>query len=106
MQGEPIGELQTFYELDVRMLTCRTCGRSWYESFSFLPRPQARITKAFARLLLKFRESMSITDVARDLGVDAKMGLLEWCSSARASEIPETIQMAKTVERHLSGILG
>ena len=34
------------------------------------------------------------------------MELLEWCSSARASEIPEMIQMAKTVERHLSGILG
>ena len=70
VQGEPIGELQTFYELDVHMLTCRTCGKSWYESFSFLPHPQARITKAFARLLLKFRESMSITDVARDFGVD------------------------------------
>lgn len=37
---------------------------------------------------------------------DAKMELLEWCSSARASAIPEMIQMAKTVERHLSGILG
>ena len=70
VQGEPIGELQTFYELDVHMLTCRTCGKSWCESFSFLPHPQARITKAFARLLLKFRESMSITDVARDFGVD------------------------------------
>ena len=62
--------VQTFYALDVHMLTCRTCGKSWCESFSFLPHPQARITKAFTRLLLKFRESMSITDAARDFGVD------------------------------------
>ena len=70
VQGEPWGEMQTFYEVDLHWLVCRDCGTSRYESLPFLSHPMARITKSFARLMIRFRESMSVTDVARNFGVD------------------------------------
>ena len=72
IQGEPRGGMQTFYEVDMHMLTCRVCGATRYESLPFLPHPMSRITKSFARLMIRFRESMSIADVARDFGVDRR----------------------------------
>ena len=70
VQGEPLGELQTFYEVDMHLLACNVCGKTWYESLPFLSHPMSRITKSFAKLMIRFRESMSITDVARNFGVD------------------------------------
>ena len=70
IQGEPWGEMLTFYEVDIHQLVCKDCGKIWYESLPFLSHPMARITKSFAKLMIKFRESMSITDVARNFGVD------------------------------------
>lgn len=61
---------------------------------------------------------MSITDVARDFGVDwrcvkdaekeclAEKYKVVSLEGVEAITIDEMIQMAKTVERHLSGILG
>ena len=70
IQGEPWGEMQTFYQVDMHLLTCCDCGATWYESLPFLPHPMSRITKSFAKLMIRFRESMSIADVARNFGVD------------------------------------
>lgn len=70
IQGEPWGEMQTFYEVDMHMLTCNDCGNSFYESLPFLSHPMSRITKSFAKLMIRFRESMSISDVARNFDVD------------------------------------
>jgi len=66
-----LGEMQTFYEVDMHLLTtCRDCGTSWYESLPFLTHPMSRITKSFAKLTIRLQESMSITDIARNFGVD------------------------------------
>ena len=46
IQGEPWGEMQTFYEVDMHMLTCNDCGNSFYESLPFLSHPMSRITKS------------------------------------------------------------
>ena len=35
VQGEPLGELQTFYEVDMHLLTCNVCGKTWYELRDF-----------------------------------------------------------------------
>ena len=36
---------------------------------------------------------------------DAKLGLLSWCEKADRSEIPELIAMARTIRKHMKGIL-
>ena len=43
VQGEPLGELQTFYEVDMHLLTCNACGKTWYESLPFRAHPMSRI---------------------------------------------------------------
>ena len=53
-----------------RILSCNVCGKTWHESLPFLSHPMSRITKSFTKLMIRFRESMSIADVARSLGVD------------------------------------
>ena len=36
----------------------------------------------------------------------ARLPLEDWCETARATEVPELVSMAKLVERHMEGILG
>ena len=36
----------------------------------------------------------------------ARLLLEDWCATARATEVPELVSMADTVDRHLEGILG
>ena len=56
----------------------------------------SRITKSFAKLMIRFRETR----------YDAKSALKDWCQAARASGMFEMCQMTNMVEKHLEGILG
>ena len=36
----------------------------------------------------------------------ARILLEDWCATARATEVPELVSMAETIEKHLGGVLG
>jgi transposase len=64
VQGLPNGKLLTFFKLTVHQCWCSKCQKTFYESFSFLSSPKARITKALEQLILKLRGEMSIKGIA------------------------------------------
>lgn len=68
LQHLPIGGKPVFVELDVARVHCRSC-RTIRQVKIPLADSQRTYTRAFARYVLELRRRMTITDVARHLGV-------------------------------------
>ena len=69
VQGLPNGKLLTFFKLTVHQCWCPKCRKTFYETFSFLSSPKARITKALEQLILKLRSEMSIKGIAEHFNI-------------------------------------
>ena len=69
VQGLPDGKMLTYFKLTPHVCHCQKCGHDFYESFSFLSSSKARITKGLEQLIMKFRSSMSITDISKHFGI-------------------------------------
>jgi transposase len=69
VQGLPNGKLLTFFKLTVHQCWCPKCRKTFYETFSFLSSPKARITKALEQLILKLRCETSIKGIAEHFNI-------------------------------------
>ena len=69
VQGLPNGKLLTFFKLTVHQCWCPKCRKTFYETFSFLSSPKARISKALEQLILKLRREMSIKGIAEHFNI-------------------------------------
>ena len=67
-QHLPIGGKPVFVELDVARVRCRDCGTHHQVNVPFADQ-QRTYTRAFARYVLELRSAMTLSDVARHLGV-------------------------------------
>lgn len=65
-----VGRMRCYVEVEVRRMRCPECGRLFKEKLPFVTSPKARVTRAFEWLIVSERETASITDVARKLGID------------------------------------
>jgi len=67
-QHLPIGQKPVFLDLDVARVRCRKCSAHRQVKVPFAD-SQRSYTRAFARYVLELRSSMTLSDVARHLGV-------------------------------------
>ena len=65
-----VGRMRCYVEVEVRRMRCPECGRLFKEKLPFVTSPKARVTRAFEWLIVSERETASITDVAKKLGID------------------------------------
>lgn len=65
-----VGRMRCYVEVEVRRMRCPGCGRLFKEKLPFVTSPKARVTRAFEWLIVSERETASITDVAKKLGID------------------------------------
>ena len=65
----PMGVCPMVLMVRMHRLHCAECGAFRMERLPFLPAPKARITKAFAHLLLQLRAHMSISGLAAWFGL-------------------------------------
>jgi transposase len=68
IQTLPIGSKPVFVKLDVARVHCQQCRRTRQVKVPFAD-PQRSYTRPFARYVLELRQSMTLADVARHLGV-------------------------------------
>ena len=69
VQGVRMGKAFVYLVLTVHRIVCPRCGTRAHEHFSFLPSPQARVTRALEGMVLALRKDMCISALARFLGV-------------------------------------
>ena len=67
-RGVPIGRKPVFIELAVPRLYCWSCHAMRQPSLGFAD-PKKRYTRSFARYVLELSQFMTLTDVARHLGI-------------------------------------
>ena len=67
-----VGRMRCYVEVEVRRMRCPECGRLFKEKLPFVTSPRARVTRAFEWLIVSERETASITDVAKKLGIDCR----------------------------------
>ena len=65
-----VGRMRCYVEVAVRRLRCPECGKLFREKLPFVTSPKARVTRAFEWLIVTERETASISDVAKKLGID------------------------------------
>ena len=65
-----VGRMRCYVEVEVRRMRCPECGKLFKERLPFVTSPKARVTRAFEWLIVNERETASITDVAKKLGID------------------------------------
>jgi len=65
-----VGRMRCYVEVEVRRMRCPKCGRLFKERLPFVTSPKSRITRAFEWLVVAERDTASISDVARKLGID------------------------------------
>jgi transposase len=70
IQGLPYGLKKTYFEVDIHHLYCRKCKCRQLEQLPFISHPKSRITKAMERTIIELRAEMSISAIAKYLGVD------------------------------------
>ena len=65
-----VGRMRCYVEVEVRRMRCPECGSLFKEKLPFVTSPKARVTRAFEWLVVTERETASISDVAKKLGID------------------------------------
>ena len=65
-----VGRMRCYVEVEVRRMRCPECRKLFKEKLPFVTSLKARVTRAFEWLIVNERETASITDVAKKLGID------------------------------------
>lgn len=65
-----VGRMRCYVEVEVRRMRCPGCGKLFKEKLPFVTSPKARVTWAFEWHIVTERETASISDVAKKLGID------------------------------------